>query len=432
MRGALFSPILVLVCSATVLAQSSGTDQTAARGAWLKRLNDATGVAYEATVERVATDPDTREESRSDSRVEVLLRCDERKFRFNTKAAADRFAQVHILDAGGFHTCVQSLPGKWEPKTERTVNRNSSWVGLYPFLLAHGVVPLPPFDAPHLPGKREQKGRRTESVAGKRVSFAFADKSPLSAIVGHSSDGFIEQYEVAHGNLKVLECRLSYRREKGQVCLDKFTVSQYGPSGKLAGEFEGQVTSCWLDASIPLTVFLPPRSRDEIHAGLVKALDKTALVKAEMSLKDLAESVQKALGADTQVRIDAESFARAGLRNIDALRFEPGEPILADLLLGELRANLLDFYVDSQGIVLIPRREAWGYAESVRYAADDYGLTVEELRNKIYNAGKLDDWSDVGGPAMMLIGKNEPTIEVLHTQSDHLRFEEALGKGNDE
>ncbi len=38
----------------------------------------------------------------------------------------------------------------------------------------------------------------------------------------------------------------------------------------------------------------------------------------------------------------------------------------------------------------------------------------------------MDDWSDVGGQAHLIVDAELESVSVLHTPSDHLRFEAGL------
>lgn len=411
-------------------------DQASVRQAWQNRSDEQAGIVYQATAVTSAPSQERTDDAARSVSIDALMRCDERKFRFDVKANADRYAALHILDSGGLHTCRQTLPTRWDATSAHSISEDSPWLNLYPFLLAHGVVPLPPLDAPPLSARKPQEKRPGGVVAGQRATFEFPGKEPISVSVSHEAHGLIERYEVTRSGKKLLEIRNTYVRQHRVLRLDGFTVKRFDASGKLTGQLNGRVKVCRLDAQIPLAAFALPRNPDAVRAGLLQAFTKTALVKADMSLSDLAQSVQTAVGKDVQVRIDAEAFAnapQAAAVNVDRLRLQAGEATLSQILLRDLRRSRVDFYVDAQGIVLIPRNEAWNYAGFVNYSAKDYGVTTGELRNLIFNAGTPDDWSDFGGQATIVEDKDGQTLMVLHTPSDHLRFEEQLQlrKGGD-
>jgi hypothetical protein len=426
--------IPIAILATVVCSKLQAADHAAVREAWTQRLNDQTGVVYRATVTPKALGEAGTKKPADEIGVAALMRCDERKFRFDVKPAADRFASLHLLDKDGFHTSGQQLPSQWKTTTERSLADKSDWLPLYPFLLAHGVVPLPPLDAPQLPVKKRDTPAPPATIGGQRVTFEFRTKEPLAVQVTHEAHGLVERYEVTRSDRKLLEVRNKYVQDGKAFRLKEYTVLRFDAQGKLAGHLEGRVTECRLNADIPLVAFTPPRAPDKLRTDLLKALEKTAVVKENPSLADLAKSVQDTLGDGIQVRIDDDAFQKGPPQaavNVNRLKIKPGEATLSELLLRDLRGSRVDFYLDAQGIVLIPRNEAWNYAGFTEYAAKNYGKTADEMRNLIFSAGTPDDWSDLGGQATIIAGKDGQTLMVLHTQSDHLRFEEQLRKEGD-
>ena len=75
------------------------------------------------------------------------------------------------------------------------MSQDSEWPYLYPFLLAHGVVPLPPFDLPGVAPKIvNRRGLRDPlDIKGREANFKFAlnEKTPLSVAISHDANGLI-------------------------------------------------------------------------------------------------------------------------------------------------------------------------------------------------------------------------------------------------
>ena len=399
-----------------------------ARQAWRKRLDENVGVVYQASGVRRAWDAERRGQAAlKDVNIGVLIRCDERKFRFDVQDKESGLAALHILDRNGFHTSVAAPQGQWHIDFGNSISENSDWLYLYPFLLAHGVVPLPPFESPQILAKKQSQAKDFPDQAGRQVKIAFEDAA-LSVTISHGTSGMIDRYDVAEDGRAILEIRNSYKEENGAVRLDGFSVVVFKPQVARTplGRLDARVTACRLDASIPMAAFAPPREPEKLRTAILDMLDKTARVDVAMTLDEVAQAIQMAVGPSIQIRINSDGFKNQIEVKPDRLRFEPGEAKLSELLYQDFRKNHLDFHIDPQGVVLIPRKSAWAHADVVNYTAKDFGLSTGELRDLLYQAGTLDDWSDVGGNASMLVDGDVGIITVFHTQSDHLRFQERL------
>jgi hypothetical protein len=146
-----------------------------------------------------------------------------------------------------------------------------------------------------------------------------------------------------------------------------------------------------------------------------------------MSVDGLARSIQKAVGKELRVRVDREAFDRAPDFNRQGMAVEPGDAKLSNLLFEDLQNNHLDFHFDLQGITIIPSVDWWSHTELVDYSADDYGMSVDELRDAVRRGATTNEsWSDVGGPAVMVIDEERGVVSVLHTQSNHARMDMRL------
>ena len=397
--------------------------------AWAKRLGEHAGVAYQAQGEwltRVA-EGGQEEAQKAELRIDARMRCDARKFRFDLRQEGAPRRGLYILDSAGFHSCVQPSPWDWTVDSQRKAAAESDWPLVYPFLLAHGVVPLPPFEAPRLRQGGRTSSASAGSVAGEQAKFTF-DEDGFTVTVLHGAQGLVERYQVAKRGRKLLDIANRYRRESGAPQLESFAVVVFADDGRVARRLDAKVTAANFDATLPLDVFSIPKPAEEARASVLELFDKTVRLKDMMSIDEVAKAVQVQVGKDLQVRIDREAFQRwrGGMPN--ALTFALGEAALSDLLLYQLRNSLVDFYVEPQGIVLIPRNEAWSYAAPVHYSAADYGMEAADLRDLVFNAATLDDWADVGGRAQIIAGESEQDIVVVHTQSDQLRFLHRLGE----
>jgi len=113
-----------------------------------------------------------------------------------------------------------------------------------------------------------------------------------------------------------------------------------------------------------------------------------------MSLADVETALQKVVGSKLNIRVDQEAFAGANEVKLDRLYFEPGNTKVADFLFRDLSQNRIGYYFDPQGIVLAPRSKVWKLADVVEYSPEDFGMTADELRIRIFSLGDLGEWAD--------------------------------------
>jgi len=395
------------------------------RSAWNRRLAEHASVHCEASGVKLwwTTDGNRRLAHRAELQLEVRLQTAQRKFRFDA-TSKDGSASLHILDQREFHTCFQSEDGGWQASSSRAIAPESDWPYLYPFLLARGVVPLPPFEVPRVPAPLSKRKPSTEplEVRSRDTTFAFDGDSPLSVTVAHDTNGLVSSYRVTGNQGVLLEIRNTYERDGPQLRLGHFSVVKFGPDHHPVGRLDAQVTKFATDVPMAATLFIKPREPAKAREQLLALLNRNIDTKATMALGELQDAIQEALGDDLRVRIDHEAFAGRHEVKLDQLAFEAGEFTLSKFLFGDVRKNRLDFHFDAQGIVLVPRSRAWAHAESVEYSPGDYGLTNLQLQDFLYSAAKLDDWSDVGGQAKMMIDEERGKLNVFHAQSDHFHF----------
>lgn len=412
----------------TVPAVLLAVENTKVRDAWRSRLDENTGVVYQASGVQLALDADPARQSarRKEIRIAVLMRCDERKFRFDVQGKEVSQASLLILDSRGFHTCLQESGGQWDVASGRSISLGSDWLFCYPFLLAHGVVPLPPFESPRILAKKQDRSTDDFDLSGHIARFTFGKDNNLAVTVSHDANGLIDRYEVTRDNKPLLKIHNTYRRDKLLLQLGNFSVILYNSHGAVSRRLDARVTAYRQSASIPIEAFSQPRTPEAVRSILLKSFRKAVRMQSVMSLDEVAQAVQAAVGPKTQVRIDREAFKNRFEVKVNQLVFKPGEAKLSELLLHDLRKNFLDFYIDPQGVVIIPRNSAWAHSELVEFSAKDYGLGIGALRDLIHDAGTLDDWSAVGGRAHMSVDEGQEKITVFHTQSDHLRFLQRL------
>ncbi len=367
------------------VSAAEGTNRKV-REAWTRQLDEHAGVAYEATGVKLVwkVGPKGRTVHRTEPEIRVLMQCDKRKFRFDVREAEDNVSTLHILDERTLHTSVAASANAWEVTSNRSFTHDSDILYLYPFLVAHGAVPIPPYEAVHIRTRKQQDAEDIFDLAGHEATFTSAGTMPTSTTVSHNTNGLVQDYVVTRNDQKALVVRNTYRRENDTVRLARFSVILFTDTGNPIGRLDGRVTNWQADAVIPIEAFTPPLPPQEQRRSLIKALQRTAIVEPGMSLHELSNNLQVAFGKNIQVRIDREAFERHPRVRIDRLRFDPGEVSLSRLLFDELRDNHLDFYVAPQGIVILPRSEAWTYAEVTDYSTKDHGLSLDELRNHLY------------------------------------------------
>ncbi len=49
-------------------------------------------------------------------------------------------------------------------------------------------------------------------------------------------------------------------------------------------------------------------------------------------------------------------------------------------------------------------------------------MSVLELRDTLYNAAPAGDWSDMGGPAEIIVAEESPTVGIIHRQSQQMKL----------
>jgi hypothetical protein len=398
------------------------------RAAWNKRSAEAPSAHYLATGKLAwsTLGASGRVAGAAELRLEAWLDSRERKLRVETSNGRRRGNQ-YILDGREYHSCLPLPAGSWRVLSARRVAEDADWPLFYPFLLAHGIVPLPPLAVPPTRGELADDAlwREQANVRGHETSFSFAGKPALAATIGHDSSGLINRYRATSEGRTLFEITILYRREATAPRLDRFTVVRYGHDGQPSQELDMRVTEFRTDLPIAAELFVPPEGAKlgkELSGTLKQRID----VKLRMSLDDIERELQAAFGRGVMVRIDRAAFAADPRTKTDQLMFEPGKATVLEFLLDDLPRNRLDFYFDQGDLIVIPRSKAWKLAQSVGYAPVDYGLTPDQLRDLIYQTGKHADWSDVGGPATILLDEETDRINVYHTQSDHLRFMQRL------
>lgn len=393
------------------------------RAAWNKHLAEHTSVHCEASGVKISwtTGGKRRTTHRAELRLEARLQTEQRTFRFDV-TSKDRGASLHILDRREFHTCVQNTDdgGGWQASSSRFIAPESEWPYLYPFLLARGVVPLPPFKVPRVSQSLANSDVTDEPVRGRETTFAFDGDLPVSVAIAHDSNGLVASYQVTCDQGLLLVIRNTYKRDGPR--LDRFSVVKFGPDHRPIGRLDARVTKYETDVPMAASLFIKPRNPEKTREELLALLSKKIDSKTAMTLGELQNAMQATLGDDMRVWIDHEAFAGRHEVKLDRLVFEPGEFTLSKFLFKDVRRNRLDFHFDAQGIVLVPRSRTWTHAESVDYSPGDYGLTTRQLRNLLYSAGRLDDWSDVGGMANILTDDEQGRLKVFHAQSDHFQF----------
>ncbi|MBI2480482.1 MAG: hypothetical protein HYV60_18200 [Planctomycetia bacterium] len=285
-------------------------------------------------------------------------------------------------------------------------------------------MPLPPFEVPRVPAPLSKRELPTEPLAvrSRDTTFAFEGDSPLSVTVAHDTNGLVSSYRVTGNQGLLLEIGNTYERDGSQLRLGHFSVVRFGADHHPVGRLDAQVTKFATDVPMAAALFIKPREPAKAREQLLALLNRKIDTKATMALGELQDAIQESFGDDLRVRIDLDAFAGRHEVKLDRLAFAPGEFTLSKFLFGDVRKNRLDFHFDAQGIVLVPRSRAWAHAESVEYSPGDYGLTNLQLQDLLYSAAKLDDWSDVGGQARMLIDVGRGALNIFHAQSDHFQF----------
>lgn len=416
---------LAIFAGAASLADDSGR----LKEAWEARLKAHKSVVYGAGLVRTSVRSQDQRHSpeKTQRRVQARMNCELGKLRFDCEGEGPSAANVFLLEGRMFHTCRRKSGG-WEVASARWLEPGSPWLEVYPFLLAHGVVPLPPLLAPSVATSRSAPRPQERRPMGTgEATFEFPGEEPVAVTVTNNLEGLVSHYLVRRSARKQFEITNTYRREGGVSRLNRFQVVLFAPDGT-ATTVEGRVEQFRVDAPLPPELFTRPRASRELKQQLAALLDKTATVRLNMTADDLGAAIQAAVGRELPVRVDREAIDRVPHLNADALlRLEPGEAKLSDVLFGDLRGNFLDFRFDLQGITIIPRAAAWAQADMVEYSAADYGLKVTELRDLISNAAlSYEDWSNVGGVASLMVDEQQGRISVFHAQSDHFYFQRRL------
>ncbi|MBW3596211.1 MAG: hypothetical protein KY475_02935 [Planctomycetes bacterium] len=395
------------------------------REAWNARLRECKTVTYGAVAIRIKNE--TPAAKQTELRIHARMNCEARKFRFEVGENTQRPTTVLIADESAFHTCTRTADG-WEVASARSIERDSNWLHVYPFLLAHGVVPLPPFEAPRLnKGQGEQRPSRRRLSPVAEATFRFPGKEPMNVEIGHNAEGLVSRYSVSSKEQRLLEIHNTYQRRDGAVRLDRFRVFVFASGGALATRLDGDVEHFVLDAPMGLEIAAKPVSSRELTASLDGLMNKTVKVEIAMTADGLTRAIQSACGNALQVRADAEALGAVPTTDGRALLLEPGDAPLSELLFRDLRQNHMDFRFDLHGITIIPRALAWKEAEFVEYSAAEFGLSPAELRDHIQRTAPVnDDWSDVGGPAQMFVDEERGVVAVFHAQSDHFQFRHTL------
>jgi hypothetical protein len=243
--------------------------------------------------------------------------------------------------------------------------------------------------------------------------------------IDSNPDGMVNELRMMVGDTMILRVRNTYTDRRD---LESFTVIAFDDTGQTVRRLDGKITELrevpqWTDLD-----FAPLRSREELEKLALDSLEKEFVpVAPTMTLDELAAGIEKAMGSELPVRIAHEAFEPSSPPEEFTFRFSmESDYDVGSTLFQRLRTTGLDFCFTHNGLVILPRNASWGLSEIREYHPQGYGLTGNELRELLFNATVLDDWSDVGGGATIEVDKETDVVVVFQGQSDHLRFSQTL------
>jgi hypothetical protein len=428
-RRVIYSVLLAIL--ATIPAQAvSGEprDEANVRRVWNARQRQVQAALYRVTWVNIRFNE--RGSERNEGSMEALMAFDKWTYRFDVSEGREP-ATVLVLDKTGFHARPPAdHPREANEDATRLVTPASPWILAYPLLLSHGIVPMPPFSHEGMMRTRStpKRGRilsSERSLTTLKDFRWFAPREDVEVRV-QSPEGLVSRFQVYRESNQVLNISISYGKRKDVPVADRYSIEWFAADGKVEHRVDAQVKIVTLNEPIAAALFAPPHTPEELLAALARHWDKELEVRPEMSVDEIATLLQQTVGDAMRVHVDQEAFQKPIEFEAKNLTFDGQRIRLADLMLGKLQSNALDFLFDSHGVTIVPRHVAWQSPEGKTYSAKDYGLSVDELRDALYEAGTPDEWEDVGGPAAISIDHEDGSVFIMHTPSEQIRLSRAL------